>query len=135
MALLWGPELLLLYNDGYREMFVVNGGWGFSRNDFYWNNRDGTFRRGNVGDLTQRLLFRSWCASADYDGDGCVEVFVPEGTDFWGPLTNRLYTVYPASPGYVLRIADTTLNQVVGYVHFDGDLENFDIHTGLGRDA
>lgn len=78
-------------NDGYRDMFVVNGGWALSRNDFYWNNGDGTFRRGEGGNLTQLSLIRGWCASADYDGDGWVEVFVPEGTAFWGPLTNRLY--------------------------------------------
>ena len=78
-------------NDGFRDMFVVNGGWGFSQNDLYWNNGDGTFRSGNAGDLTQLSLIRGWSASADCDGDGRVEILMPEGTSFWGPLTNHLY--------------------------------------------
>jgi DNA-binding beta-propeller fold protein YncE len=49
------------------------------------------------------------------------------------PLTNRLYGVASTSPGYVLRIADLDTDNVVGYVHMDGNLEDYDIHPGLGK--
>jgi DNA-binding beta-propeller fold protein YncE len=48
-------------------------------------------------------------------------------------LTNRLYGVGAASPGYVVRIADLTTNSVVGYIYLDGNLADYDVHLGLGR--
>jgi hypothetical protein len=80
-------------NDGYRDMFVVNGGWALSRNDFYWNNGDGTFRRGNIGRLTELNRYRGWAACADWNGDGWVDVHVGEGdeTSMWGPYPNCVY--------------------------------------------
>jgi hypothetical protein len=78
-------------NDGYRDMFVVNGGWAPSRNDFYWNNGDGTFRRGNLGELTELSRYRGWAACADWNGDGWVDIHVGEGTSIWGPYPNCVY--------------------------------------------
>jgi DNA-binding beta-propeller fold protein YncE len=48
-------------------------------------------------------------------------------------LTNRIYAVSPVSPGYVVRVADLTTNSIVGYVHLDGNLEDYDVHIGLGK--
>jgi len=48
-------------------------------------------------------------------------------------LTNRIYGVASTSPGYVLRIADSTTNGLVGYIHLDGNLANYDVHIGLGK--
>ncbi len=78
-------------NDGYRDMFVVNGGWALSRNDLYWSNGDGTFSRGNAGNLTQLSHARSWPAFADYDGDGWVDLYLAEGASGSGPFSPRLY--------------------------------------------
>lgn len=80
-------------NDGYRDMFVVNGGWALTRNDFYWNNGDGTFRRGNVGKLTELDRCRGWSACADWNGDGWVDIHVGEGdaNSMYGPYPNCVY--------------------------------------------
>lgn len=48
-------------------------------------------------------------------------------------LTNRLYGVDSASPGYVVRVADLTTNSIVGYVYLDGNLVDYDVHLGLGK--
>jgi DNA-binding beta-propeller fold protein YncE len=48
-------------------------------------------------------------------------------------LTNRIYGVWAASPGYVLRVADLATNSQVGYVYLDGNLANYDVHIGLGK--
>jgi hypothetical protein len=49
------------------------------------------------------------------------------------PLIGRLYGVTSLSPGYVLRIADTTSGRLVGGVYLDGDVRNFDVHGQLGK--
>jgi hypothetical protein len=76
-------------NDGYRDLFVLNGFSSPSRNDLYWNNGDGTFGH-------SYLTSRSWVewaypACADYDGDGWVDIYLAEGTSTSGPWTPRLY--------------------------------------------
>jgi DNA-binding beta-propeller fold protein YncE len=48
-------------------------------------------------------------------------------------LTNRLYGLDPASPGYVVRIADLTTDSVVGYVYLDGNLVDYDVHLSRGQ--
>ena len=78
-------------NDGNRDLFVVNGGWSAAPNDLYWNRGDGTFSRGNVGDLTGLSRVHSWQAMADYDGDGWVDVYAAEGDSGSGPFYQRIY--------------------------------------------
>jgi DNA-binding beta-propeller fold protein YncE len=51
-------------------------------------------------------------------------------------LTNRLYGVSAASPGYVLRVADLATNSQVGYVYLDGNLANYEyVLVSLDRAA
>lgn len=78
-------------NDGNRDLFVVNGGWSVASNDLYWNRGDGTFSRGNVGDLTGLSRVHGWHATADYDGDGWVDVYATEADSGSGPFYQRLY--------------------------------------------
>lgn len=81
-------------NDGYLDIFLVNGGKtpGFETNRslnhaLYRNNRDGTFT-----DVTRKAgildnhAFGMGVAAADYDNDGHTDLFV---TNFGGP--NLLY--------------------------------------------
>lgn len=65
-------------NDGYLDMLVINGGWSPGPNDIYYNNGDGSFRRGNAPDLTGLSKLHGWAACADYDLDGWVDVYVPD---------------------------------------------------------
>ncbi|MBU1879409.1 MAG: YncE family protein, partial [Chloroflexi bacterium] len=48
-------------------------------------------------------------------------------------LTNRLYGLDPASPGYVVRVADLTTDSVVGYVYLDGNLVDYDVYQSQGQ--
>ena len=87
----FGCAWLDFNNDGFRDTFVVNGGWSPARNDLYWNNGDGTFRSGNAGNLTGLSQVRGWSAFADFDGDGWVDIFAIEGSSESGPFATRLY--------------------------------------------
>ncbi len=108
----FGCAWLDFNNDGYRDMFVLNGGWGASRNDFYWNKGDGTFSSGNAGKLTQLPQIRSWCAAGDYDGDGWVDIFVAEADSLSGPAYRRLYHASPDG-----TFTSTNLGPAVSYVN------------------
>jgi len=78
-------------NVGYQDLLVINGGWSNDRNDLYSNNRDGTFSARATGNLTSVGLVHSWAALADYDGDGWVDVYVPESASASGPFQHDLY--------------------------------------------
>ncbi|MBN1247696.1 MAG: YncE family protein [Anaerolineae bacterium] len=82
-----------------------------------------------------------------YVGTGSEDVIVLEGTTHTqvgaiarlgtqlrlNRLTNRLYGLDPASPGYVVRVADLATDSVVGYVYLDGNLVDYDVHLSLGQ--
>ncbi len=110
-------------NDGYRDMFVLNGGWWASRNDLYWNNGDGTFRSADAGDLTGLSRARSWSACADYDSDGWVDVYVPEGASGSGPMDNRLYRA-TGTGGFTFSKLGATVDYANSGVWGDYDNDN-----------
>jgi len=78
-------------NDGWPDLFVMNGWWTASQNDLYWNNGDGTFSRGSAGTLTDQSFAGSLPGYADYDGDGFVDLFLAQGGSGWGPFQPRLH--------------------------------------------
>lgn len=78
-------------NDGHRDFLLINAFWNASGNDLYWNHGDGTFGRGEAGELTGRVAFRSWQACADYDGDGWVDVCLSAEGPTRGPQSPQLY--------------------------------------------
>ncbi len=83
-------------NDGYPDMFVINGASSPSRNDLYMNNGDGTFRRASAGTLTDQLMYVSWPACADFDGDGLVDIFLAQAPSLSGPFALRLFHNTPS---------------------------------------
>ena len=81
-------------NDGYLDIFLVNGGRtpGFVTKDsinhaLYRNNHDGTFTNVTTkAGILDNQSFGMGVAAADYDNDGYTDIFV---TNFGGP--NLLY--------------------------------------------
>jgi formylglycine-generating enzyme required for sulfatase activity len=64
-------------NDGFLDLFVANGG---QKNNLYHNNRDGTFSRVASGAIVDEVGNWIGCAWADYDNDGCLDLFVANRT-------------------------------------------------------
>lgn len=73
-------------NDG--DLDVVVARWGAAPSLFV-NHGNGTFRvasaPGSGGDLTQRISFKGSIASADYDLDGDLDLYLGSWPDFPGP--------------------------------------------------
>jgi hypothetical protein len=78
-------------NDGWRDLFVDNGGWTSDRNNLYWNLGHGAFSQGEATGLTALSQFRSWPACADYNGDGWVDILLGESGSLEGLYTLQLY--------------------------------------------
>jgi hypothetical protein len=76
-------------NDGFLDIYFVNGSWtrgvsdnrgrdlrGKLRNQLYRNNADGTFADVTKETRTGDGTFSSGCSAADYDNDGDVDLYV-----------------------------------------------------------
>jgi hypothetical protein len=104
----WGCAWVDFNNDGYPDMLAVNGGFSPARNDLYMNNGDGTFRNASVGNLTGLSAVQACAAPADYDGDGLVDVYLPQGSSFSGPFYTRLYHATPSGSFTPIDFGPTT---------------------------
>lgn len=79
-------------NDGFRDLFLLNGYWFNPRlNELFWNHGDGTFSRGQNPELTSRNLIRTWPACADFDGDGWVDVAISSEGRTTNVVVTQLY--------------------------------------------
>ena len=63
-------------NDGFPDIFVVNGGSSASQNNFFYtNNGDGTFTKVTTGTFVNEIG-NSWgSSSVDYDKDGKLDIY------------------------------------------------------------
>lgn len=113
VAVAWGSVFLDADNDGFLDLYVANGGTGFSGdgcvgvlaqciNRFYQNNQNGTFT-----DVTYESGTEDESGSplgvavADYDRDGDVDIFV---TNLFEVLPN-LYRNDTPNPGNFLEVS------------------------------
>ncbi|HMJ65414.1 MAG TPA: FG-GAP-like repeat-containing protein, partial [Candidatus Binatia bacterium] len=79
----WSPAWIDYDNDGYLDLFVVNGPpSGPGQNDFlYRNNGDGTFTRITTGSIVNDNAIGDGCAWGDYNNDGFLDLFVSNLND------------------------------------------------------
>jgi len=82
----WGPAFGDYDNDGDLDLFVPDYR---SRNTFFANNGDGTFRSLNVGSPLTDGLHDEAASWVDFDNDGFLDLFVPCGEG--SPSPNLLY--------------------------------------------
>ena len=81
-------------NDGFLDLFVVNGKYHVATNSLYHNNGDGTFTKmtsNTVGRIVSDAASFSSCAWVDYDNDGFLDMFVTRGSGEATPGPNFLY--------------------------------------------
>jgi hypothetical protein len=77
-------------NDGFLDLFVINGLFGPQNNFLYRNNGDGTFTKITSGSLANDGGASSGIGWGDYDNDGFLDLFVANG--LLGPAqVNFLY--------------------------------------------
>ncbi|MSU62284.1 MAG: hypothetical protein EXS31_07790 [Pedosphaera sp.] len=77
-------------NDGFLDLFVINGLSGPQNNFLYRNKGDGTFTKITSGSLVNDGGASSGIAWGDYDNDGFLDLFVANG--LLGPAqVNFLY--------------------------------------------
>ncbi|MBI5726423.1 MAG: CRTAC1 family protein, partial [Ignavibacteriales bacterium] len=72
----YGASIGDFNNDGYPDIFVVNGGSSASQNNFFYtNNGDGTFTKITTGIFVNEIG-NSWgSSSVDYDNDGKLDIY------------------------------------------------------------
>ncbi len=64
-------------NDGFTDMYVINGGSSSNQVKFlYMNNGNGTFTRTTTGAVVTDLSGAWGSSTADYDNDGKLDIFV-----------------------------------------------------------
>jgi enediyne biosynthesis protein E4 len=118
-------------NDGFQDLFVVNGAPG-SANALYHNNHDGTFtdiaaKAGVTGTDTAKTTYKTGVAVGDYDNDGYLDLYVTA----FGPNTlyhnngNGTFSDVTAKAGVAGGPAEwSTSTGFLDYDH-DGDLDLF----------
>lgn len=98
-------------NDGFLDLFVINGLFGPENNFLYRNEGNGTFTKITSGSLANDVGASSGIAWGDYDNDGFLDLFVANGV--LGPAQlNSLYRNNGNGNSWVrIRCAGTVSNR------------------------
>ncbi len=76
-------------NDGDPDLIVANNGQWYDMESWFTNNGDGSFNQIVIGTLPNDGGGSQGICWADYDNDGYVDLFIPNG--FFGPEDNSLF--------------------------------------------
>ncbi len=108
-------------NDGYPDIFVINGGSSASQfNFFYTNNGDGTFTKVTAGTFVNEIGNTWGSSSVDYDKDGKLDIYTANYN-----RNNFLYkgngdgTFTKITTGAIVNDGGYSLN--CGWVDYDND--------------
>ena len=153
----WGDGLFDFDNDGWKDLFIVNGGLVWlvpMQSSLLWNNGDGTFSDVSMqaGEFFRRSNVSRGACFADYDNDGYVDAFVttlggkgillhntpPAGRrNHW--LTIKLVGTKSNRDGFGASVEAVAggLRQTVQSTSESGYLSQNDprVHFGLGQHA
>jgi hypothetical protein len=153
----WGDAILDFDNDGWKDVFIVNGGLHWlvpMEASLFRNNGNGTFTdaSADAGSFFKNKVVGRGACFADYDNDGYIDAFIvvlggkgilvhvkpPVGPkNHW--LTLKLVGTVSNRDGFGARIEATAgeLHQVVENVPQSGYLSQNDPrpHFGLGSHA
>jgi hypothetical protein len=88
-------------NDG--DVDLLLGNWGAGP-DLYLNDGSGGFERARAGDISRSALYGATMASADYDGDGDVDVYIGNWPNQPGPGEPNCLYVNRGTPGNWLQV-------------------------------
>ena len=128
----WSAVFSDLNNDGFQDLYVVNGRYpGGEPNHLYINNGDGTFRDASGSSGVDDGNWGLGAATADVDNDGDLDIFV---SNFAGP--NKLYlndgsgTFTDVSEASGLADEGWGKGPSFGDVDHDGDM---DLYEGDGK--
>ena len=121
-------------NDGYPDIFVINGGSSASQfNFFYTNNGDGTFTKVTTGVFVNEIG-NTWGSSpVDYDKDGKLDIYTANFN-----RNNFLYkgngdgTFTKITTGAIVNDGGNSLNCALGDYDNDGWQDVFVANANFG---
>lgn len=117
-------------NDGYVDLFTACF-QPTKYSELYHNNGDGTFTQvlnSPVAYHTGRSIGATW---ADYDGDGWMDLFIPNGNNQNNALFHNVGngTFQPVLSGDIVNDAGNSVASCWGDIDNDGDLDLFVSNT------
>ena len=122
----YGSSWIDFDNDGYLDLFVINGRDSIPMNNFlYHNNGDGTFTRITTGDIVNdggNSYSSTW---GDYDNDGYLDLFVANSVQNFLYHNNGDSTFTKITTGSIVNDVGNSIGQSWCDYDNDGDLDLF----------
>jgi len=116
-----GAAWIDLVGDGYLDLFVANGNLTSQNNRLYRNDRAGGFVRVVTGAIVSDGGPSIGVTAGDFDGDGLVDLFVPNRNNFGNFLYRGLGDTLFARVSTAPFTTDFANSNSASWVDVDGD--------------